>query len=408
MSFGLCNAPGTFQSYISKSLQEYLDVFCTAYLDDVLIYSNNKADYAGYVFQVLRRLHERGLQVNIDKCEFNTTKVKYLSMIVTTSGLEIDTENVGAIQKWEASSTMKYVQVFLGFANFYCQFILEFSKKIKPLNNLTKGTQYTIKKGTKKVRYEAFVWSKACQQAFERLKRAFTTAPVLAHYDSKLELWVETNASNFVVAGVLSQMHGNRVLKLVAYFSKKMSPVECNYMIYDKELLAIVKSFKTWRLELASVSPNQPVKVLTNHWNLEVFMTTKQLNCRQARWAKFLLEFNFRITYRPGKEVEKPNTLTRLAQDKPKRFDDSRQQHQFQTLLKADQLDDNVKKALAVISCANEVDEVDQVDEVDEIENENIVDVRDYMGLDLHQHLDVQQNLELRFSSIKNDSKIQK
>ena len=138
-----------------------------------------------------------------------------------------------------------------------------------------------------------------------------------------------------MVAGVLSQKHGEE-LKPVAYFSKKTTPAECNYMIYDKKLLAIVKSFETWRPKLASVSPDQPVKVLTDHQNLEVFMTTKQLNCQQARGAKFLSEFNFKITYRPGKEGEKPDTLTRLAQDRPKRFDNSRQQHQFQTLLKAD------------------------------------------------------------------------
>ena len=149
---------------------------------------------------------------------------------------------------------------------------------------------------------------------------------MLAHYDSKLETWVETNASDFVVAGVLSQKHG-KVLKPVAYFSKKITPVECNYMIYDKEFLAIVRSFETWRPELASV--NEPVKVFTNHQNLEHFMTTKQLNRRQARWAEFLLEFNFKISYRSGKEGEKPDTLTRLAQDRSKEFDNARQQHQF-------------------------------------------------------------------------------
>ena len=139
---------------------------------------------------------------------------------------------------------MKDVQAFLGFANFYRRFIPNFSKKVKPINELTKGTQYTTRKGNKKIKYEAFEWKETCQQAFDKLKRAFTTAPVLAHYDSKLETWVETNASDFVVAGVLSQMHGE-VLKPVAYFSKKMTPAECNYMIYDKELLAIVKSFET-------------------------------------------------------------------------------------------------------------------------------------------------------------------
>ena len=193
-----------------------------------------------------------------------------------------------------------------------------------------------------------------------------------------------------MVAGVLLQMHGE-VLKPVAYFSKKMTLAECNYMIYDKELLAIMKSFKTWRPELASVSPDQPVKVLTNHQNLKHFMTTKQLNRQQARWAEFLSEFNFKISYRPGKKGEKPDTLTELAQDRPKKFDNSRQQHQFQTLLKADQLDNNLRKALAVIFCANtivdneadnKVDKVDNKVDVDsEVEkNENIVDVKDYVN----------------------------
>ena len=384
MPFGLCNAPGTFQGYINESLREYLDVFCTAYLDDVLIYSSKEEDHASHVLQVLRRLHARGLQVNIDKCEFNTTRVKYLGMIVTTNGIEMDTEKVEAIQKWEPPLSVKDVQAFLGFANFYCRFIPKFAKKVKPLNELTKGTQYTTKSDNKKIKYGPFKWSEACQQAFKDLKRAFTTAPVLTHYDSSLETWVETDASNFVIAGVLSQMHGE-VLKPVAYFSKKMTPAECNYMIYDKELLAIVKSFKTWRPELASVQ-NEPVKVLTNHQNLEHFMTTKQLNRRQARWAEFLSEFNFKITYRPEKEGEKPDTLTRLAQDKPKEIDDSRQQHQFQTLLKAEHLDNDLRKAFAVIFCANttaneagEVDEIDGVDEIDDDseveEDEDVVDV---------------------------------
>ena len=371
----------------------------------MLIYTSKDEDHASHVLQVLRRLHKRGLQVDIDKCEFNTTRVKYLGMVVTTDGIEMDPKKVDTIQKWEAPSTVKEVQAFLGFANFYRRFILNFSKKVKPLNKLTKGTQYITRKGNKKIKYEAFQWSDVYQQAFKDLKRAFTTAPVLAHYDSKLETWVKTNASDFVVAGVLSQMHG-KVLKLVAYFSKKMTPAECNYMIYDKELLAIVKSFETWRPELASVSPDQPVKVLTDHQNLEVFMTTKQLNCRQARWAEFLSEINFRITYRPGKEGEKPDTLTRLAQDRPRGFNDSRQQHQFQTVLKASQLDNDIKKALAVMFYANEGDEDSEVDVENEVDvdsevekDENIVDVRDYINKNLHQHSELQQNSELSSSN---------
>ena len=119
MPFRLCNAPGTSQIHINKSLREYFDVFCTGYLDNMLIYSGREEDHADYVLQVLKQLHKRGLQVNINKCDFNTTRVKYLAMIVTTNGIEIDTEKVKAIQKWEVLLTVKDVQAFLDFANFY-------------------------------------------------------------------------------------------------------------------------------------------------------------------------------------------------------------------------------------------------------------------------------------------------
>lgn len=99
MLFRLCNVSSTFQKYINRLLQEYFDVFCTAYLDDVFIYSKNKEDYTGYVLKVLKRLHEQSLQVNINKCKFSIKKVKYLGMMVTTENIEIDRKKTNAIQK---------------------------------------------------------------------------------------------------------------------------------------------------------------------------------------------------------------------------------------------------------------------------------------------------------------------
>ena len=124
-----------------------------------------------------------------------------------------------------------------------------------------------LKSEKKRVKYYTFEWTKGCKKAFEDLKHAFITALVLAHYNAKLKTWMEIDLSDFVIAGVLSQMY-NGMLRSIAFFSKKMSPAECNYMIYNKKLLAIVKSFKMWR----------PVKLYINHKNLEHFMTTKQLN----------------------------------------------------------------------------------------------------------------------------------
>jgi RNase H-like domain found in reverse transcriptase len=110
---------------------------------------------------------------------------------------------------------------------------------------------------------------------------------------------VETDSSDCVPAGVLSQYGDNGILHPVTYFSKKHSITECNYEIYDKELLVIIRCFKEWRPELEGTL--SPIKVITDHRNLEYFTTTKLLNRRQARWSEFLSRFNFRIVYRPGK-----------------------------------------------------------------------------------------------------------
>src|SRR5438874_10841329 len=143
------------------------------------------------------------------------------------------------------------------------------------------------------------------------LKRAFTTAPVLAHFDPNKEILVETDASDYVSAGILSQRDKEGVLHPVAFFSRKHSPAECNYEIYDKELMAIVRCFEEWRAELEG-SPH-PVEVLSDHKNLEYFMSTKLLNRRQARWSEFLSRFDFRITYRLERQCTKPDALIRRS-----------------------------------------------------------------------------------------------
>ena len=142
---------------------------------------------------------------------------------------------------------------------------------------------------------------------------------------------METDASDYVSAGILSQYDKDGILHPVAFYSKKHTPAECNYEIYDKELMAIVRCFEEWRAELESTP--HPVKVLSDHKNLEYFMSTKLLNRRQARWSEYLSRFNFQIIYRPGKAGAKPDALTRRSGDLPKEGDE-RLQFQHQTVLK--------------------------------------------------------------------------
>ena len=176
-------------------------------------------------------------------------------------------EKVQAIQEWKTPSCLTDVRSFLGFANFYRQFIHGFSSTVKPLTQLTRKDQ-------------RFHWGKDQQLAFEELKQRFTSAPILAHFDFERDVIVETDASDYVSTGVLSQYSDDGILHPVAFFSTKHSPAECNYEIYDKELMAIVRAFEHWRAELQSVE--NPILVLSDHKNLEYFMTSKLLNRRQA------------------------------------------------------------------------------------------------------------------------------
>ena len=156
MPFGLCNASGTFQSYINKFLRKYLDVFYTAYLNDVFVYSSNEEDHAPNVLKVLKRLRERGLQIDINKCEFSITQVKYFSPIVSTNGISMDPKKVQCILNWETPNSVKDIQAFLGFSNFYRQFVERFSQRTRLLTKFTKRKQYSTRSGKKQVKYHIF------------------------------------------------------------------------------------------------------------------------------------------------------------------------------------------------------------------------------------------------------------
>jgi hypothetical protein len=192
------------------------------------------------------------------------------------------------------------VQSFLGFCNFYRRFIQDYGVIARPLNRLTRDNT-------------PFVFDQPCCDAFQELKRRLITAPILRHYDYDLESMLETDASDGVIAGVLSQLYPDGNWYPVGYFSKTMALAEYNYEIHDKEMLAIIRSFSHWRPELQG--NGSPVKVYTDHKALEYFMTTKQLNSRQARWAELLADYSFMIMYRPSKDNAKADILSRREQD---------------------------------------------------------------------------------------------
>ncbi|EAA64859.1 hypothetical protein AN2027.2 [Aspergillus nidulans FGSC A4] len=240
--------------------------FCSAYIDDVLVYTNGDLrQHRKHVRMVLKKLEEAGLYLDIKKCEFECKETKYLGFIIQAGkGIKMDPEKVKAIKEWETPTTIKGVRGFLGFANFYRRFIPNFSGIVRPLNNLTK-------KGT------PFLWTKECQDSFDLLKEKFITGPVLATFNPSYRTVVETDSSGYNTGGVLSQYNEKGELHPCAYFSKRNSPAECNYEIYDKELLAIVRCLEAWDAELRSCGEFQ---VITDHKNLEYFFSPRKLTER--------------------------------------------------------------------------------------------------------------------------------
>ena len=140
---GLTNAPTMYQRYMNDILLEYIDDFCTVYLDDILIYSDDPLEHTTHVRKVLDHLRAAGLQADINKSEFQVTHMKYLSFIVTTEGIQVDLDKVAVVHDWKVPTTVKGVQGFLGFCNFYRRFIKEYRCIAKHLNALTrKGTVF--------------------------------------------------------------------------------------------------------------------------------------------------------------------------------------------------------------------------------------------------------------------------
>ena len=341
MPFGLANAPSSFQNYINDTLRGYLDEFCTAYIDDILIFSESIEKHKEHVKKVLQRLLDAGLQIDIRKCEFHVQSVKFLGMVVTTHGIKMDPSKLDVIKNWPVPCNMKDISRFIGFLNFYRRFINGFGSIVMPITDLLK-------------KEKPFTWGKEQDLAFKNIKEKFQQDVILQHFNWDRPARLETDASDRGTGGVLLQPDDTGNWKPVAFFSKKMSPAESNYEIYDKELLAIVQAFEEWRPELEG-SPDS-VEVVTDHKALEYFMKSRLLSRRQARWSEFLSRFNFKICYRPGVCNDSADALSRPAGEP----DPSLKKFLEQQVLKPENLSPGMKTEIILANNLETKDEIPQ------------------------------------------------
>lgn len=197
---------------INEVLRDYLNKFVIAYINDILIYSPDYTSHVKQVCLVLEKLLQNQLYVKGEKCEFHTKQTSFLGYHISEQGVSMDDRKVNAVLQWPRPQTMKELQKFLGFVNFYRRFICNYSTVAAPLTLLTKG-------GKRKL-----AWNDNAESTFKKLKETFPTAPILRHPDPESQFIVEVDASDTGVGAVLSQRTGQtQRLHPVAYFSKKLS-----------------------------------------------------------------------------------------------------------------------------------------------------------------------------------------
>ncbi|KAI2645437.1 Transposon Tf2-6 polyprotein [Labeo rohita] len=262
MPYGLVNAPSIFQNFIHEVLREFLHKFIVVYIDDILIYSRSETEHHHHVAEVLQRLREHQLYLKAEKCSFHLPSVQFLGYIIDQQGVRMDERKVSAVVSWPEPTTIKELQKFLGFSNFYRRFIHSYSNLTAPLTTLLRGKPKHLN------------WTPEAAAAFQALKSAFTQAPLLTHPNPDLPFVVEVDASTTGVGAILSQHHGNPpLLHPCAYFSRKLNSAERNYDIGNRELLAI---YIGWREQI------------------------------------FHFKFQFSITYRPGSKNIRADALSRM------------------------------------------------------------------------------------------------
>jgi hypothetical protein len=312
-------------------LMNFLNEFVIIYLNDIIVYSNSKKKHIQHVRKILQRFREANIQIDVDKCEFHIIETKFLKMIIDRDDIKMNSEKIKAIIEWKTSNHLKEIQAFLEFVNFYRRFIKNFSKIVKSLIRLTRKNQ-------------SFYRSKDCQIIFEQLKKRVIEALVLSYFSFELETFLESDSFDYVSVEMLSQKENDDLIKSVTYFSKTLSFAECNYEIYDKKLLAIIRCFEQWRAELQSMKSF--TNVLTDHKSLKYFMTIKKLNRWQARWIEFLVEFDFKIAYQSEKKNDKTNSLIKRLEDRFIDESNDRNKHMHQTILSAKKIDSRIVQKL--------------------------------------------------------------
>ena len=296
MSFGLCNAPATFERMMEIILSGLHWETCLLYIDDVIIFADSFEQHMERLSEVLSKLQTAGLKLSPQKCQLFKKEVCFLCHVVSEHGISTDPTKIRAVEQWSAPTDVHQVRSFLGLCSYYRRFVEGFATIAKPLHKLTE-------------KKTPFKWTDECKASFMKLKQALCSSPVLCYPTIRQNFVLDTDASGVGIGSVLSQVEDGKE-RVVAYYSRALNKAERNYCITRKELLAVeaVKHFHHYIYGVETV-------VRTDHGALTWLMSFKNIEGQMARWLETLGAYDLKIKHRAGRKHMNADSLSRLPCD---------------------------------------------------------------------------------------------
>ena len=297
MPFGLCNAPATFQRCMMSIFSEFVEQIIEVFMDDFTVYGDSFDSCLNNLSLILARCIETNLVLNSEKCHFMVDQGIVLGHVVSAKGLEVDKAKIDTIQNLPYPSTVRDIRSFLGHAGFYRRFIKDFSKISAPLCKLL---QQDV----------PFKFDDSCKVAFDSLKEALTSAPIIQPPNWDLPFELMCDASDYAVGAVLGQRVGKES-HVIYYASRTLNDAQRNYTTTEKELLAIVFALDKFRSYLLGTK----VIIFSDHAALKYLLAKKEAKPRLIRWILLLQEFDLEIRDKKGAENKVADHLSRMVSE---------------------------------------------------------------------------------------------
>lgn len=294
--FGLTNAPFTMCRLMDKVIGFDLEPHVFVYLDDIVVATKTLGEHFRLLRIVAQRLRKANLTISLDKSRFCRKKVCYLGYLLTEEGVSIDNTRIEPILNYCRPKTIKDIRRLLGLAGFYQKFISNYSKIVVPISDL-------LKKAQKK-----FQWTDEAENAFQELKLALISAPILANPDYNLQFTIESDASDNAVGAALTQTVEGQV-RIIAYFSKKLTSTQKKYASVEKECLGVLLAIQHFRHFIEGTS----FKVITDARSLLWLFTigVESGNAKLLRWALKIQSYDIDLQYRKGSQNITADCLSR-------------------------------------------------------------------------------------------------